>query len=131
MGNTVTANAKSSEVEEGGMTFTPFAPGNKLGGRTPGAKNKLHRSFIEALTKDFEENGDKAIRQLRVTAPGKYLQIIANTLPREFFFTYDTVAELSDDEMRRLIETLRAEALRVTAQAPLMLTVEKVSNAAE
>src|SRR6516225_211570 len=116
------------------MSFEPFKPNNeygKLGGRRPGSKNKLHRSFIEALTKDFEENGEKAIRQLRVTAPGKYLQIIANTLPREFFFTYDTVAELSDDEMRRLIETLRAEALRVTAQAPLLLTVEKVSNAAE
>jgi hypothetical protein len=113
-----------------------FGPGNAhahngLGGRRPGSKNKLHRSFIEALTKDFEENGEKAIRQLRVTAPGKYLQIIANTLPREFFFTYDTVAELSDDEMRRLIETLGAESLRITAEAPLMLTVEKVSNAAE
>src|SRR6516165_9939808 len=117
------------------MSFEPFKPGNEYGklggGRPKGSKNKLHRSFIEALTADFEQNGEKAIRQLRVTAPGKYLQIIANTLPREFFFTYDTVAELSDDEMRRLIETLGAESLRITAEAPLMLTVEKVSNAAE
>jgi hypothetical protein len=113
------------------MSFEPFKPNNeygKLGGRPKGSKNRLHRSFIEALTKDFEENGEKAIRQLRVTAPGKYLQIIANTLPREFFFEYNTVGQLSDDELDRMIEMLRerVQAERITAEIPLMLTVEKV-----
>ena len=116
--------------------MTLFAPGNAhahngLGGRRPGSKNKLHRSFIEALTKDFEENGEKAIRQLRVTAPGKYLQIIANTLPREFFFEHNTVGQLSDDELDRMIEMLRerVQAERITAETPLMLTVAKVPDA--
>jgi hypothetical protein len=101
---------------------------NAGGGRPKGSKNRLHRSFIEALTKDFEENGEKAIRQLRVTAPGKYLQIIANTLPREFFFEHNTVGQLSDDELDRMIDLLRerVQAERITAETPLMLTVEKV-----
>ena len=113
--------------------MTLFAPGNEYGhnGRRKGSKNKLHRSFIEALTKDFEENGEKAIRQLRVTAPGKYLQIIANTLPREFFFEHNTVGQLSDDELDRMIEMLRerVQAERITAETPLLLTVEKVPDA--
>ena len=112
------------------MSFEPFKPGNNANpaGRPRGAKNKLHRSFIEALTKDFEENGDKAIRQCRVTQPGKYLALIASTLPREFFFEHNTVGQLSDDELDRMIELLRErlQAERITAQTPLMLTVEKV-----
>jgi hypothetical protein len=103
-----------------------FVPGNEhahngLGGRRPGSKNKLHRSFIEALTKDFEENGEKAIRQLRVTAPGKYLQIIANTLPREFFFEHNTVGQLSDDELDRMIETFRSRMIEERKAAPLLI----------
>ena len=101
---------------------------NGLGGRPKGSKNRLHRTFIEALTKDFEENGEKAIRQCRVTQPGKYLALIASTLPREFFFEHNTVGQLSDDELDRMIELLRErlQAERITAQTPLMLTVEKV-----
>ena len=105
------------------MSFEPFKPGNNANpaGRPRGAKNKLHRSFIEALTKDFEENGEKAIRQLRVTAPGKYLQIIANTLPREFFFQYDTVTSLTDDELDRMIETFRSRMIEERKAAPLLI----------
>jgi hypothetical protein len=116
--------------------MTLFASGNAhahngKGGRPAGSKNKLHRSFIEALTADFEANGEKAIRQLRVTNPGKYLQIIANTLPREFFIETNTVGQLSDDELDRMITMLRerVQAERITAQTPLMLTVEKVPDA--
>ena len=105
------------------MSLEPFRPGNNANpaGRPRGAKNKLHRSFIEALTKDFEENGEKAIRQLRVTAPGKYLQIIANTLPREFFFQYDTVTSLTDDELDRMIETFRSRMIEERKAAPLLI----------
>jgi hypothetical protein len=107
------------------MSFEPFKPGNEYGklggGRPKGSKNKLHRSFIEALTKDFDENGEKAIRQLRVTAPGKYLQIIANTLPREFFFEHNTVAQLSDDELDRMIETFRSRMIEERKVAPLLI----------
>ena len=103
-----------------------FAPGNAhahngLGGRRPGSKNKLHRSFIEALTKDFEANGEKAIRQCRVEYPAKYLQLIANTLPREFFFQYDTVTSLTDDELDRMIETFRSRMIEERKAAPLLI----------
>ena len=107
------------------MSFEPFKPGNEYGklggGRPKGSKNRLHRSFIEALTKDFEENGDKAIRQCRVTQPGKYLQIIANTLPREFSFQYDTVTSLTDDELDRMIETFRSRMIEERKVAPLLI----------
>ena len=106
--------------------MTLFASGNAhahngKGGRPAGSKNKLHRSFIEALTADFEANGEKAIRQLRVTNPGKYLQIIANTLPREFFFQYDTVTSLTDDELDRMIETFRSRMIEERKAAPLLI----------
>ena len=106
--------------------MTLFAPGNAhahngKGGRPSGSKNKLHRSFIDALTQDFEANGEKAIRQLRVTNPGKYLQIIANTLPREFFFEHNTVGQLSDDELDRMIETFRSRMIEERKAAPLLI----------
>src|SRR6516164_9955860 len=105
------------------MSFEPFRPGNNANpaGRPRGAKNKLHRSFIEALTKDFEENGDKAIRQCRVTQPGKYLALIASTLPREFFFEHNTVGQLSDDELDRMIETFRSRMIEERKAAPLLI----------
>jgi hypothetical protein len=106
------------------MSFEPFKPNNeygKLGGRPKGSKNKLHRSFIEALTKDFEANGEKAIRQCRVEYPAKYLQLIANTLPREFFFQYDTVTSLTDDELDRMIETFRSRMIEERKAAPLLI----------
>jgi|SRR6516225_3090523 hypothetical protein len=112
-----------------------FPAGHKGGGRPLGVKNKLSRAFVEALAKDFEEFGERAIRQARVTKPEKYLQIIANLVPREFFFQHGTVTELSDTELDKMIELLRQrvveEQQRITAESPLMLTVEKVPDAVE
>jgi hypothetical protein len=109
-----------------------FPPNHKPGSRL-GVKNKLSRSFIEALAADFEEHGVKAIRQCRVTKPERYLALIANLTPREFFFQHSTVAELQDDELDRMITALRTriveEQQRLTAETPLMLT--KVPDAIE
>jgi len=109
-----------------------FQPGNTYGkaGARRGVKNKLSSDFL-SLAKDFEEHGDKAIRQCRVTKPEKYLQIIANLTPREFHFAHSTTSELSDTELDKMIELLRQRVIeeqeRITAaDAPLMLTAEKV-----
>src|SRR5262249_34414712 len=71
-----------------GRTLMRFESGNTFGknGRPRAAKNKLHRSFVEALAKDFEEHGEGAIRICRVEEPTRYLQIIASILPKEFLF---------------------------------------------
>jgi hypothetical protein len=107
-----------------------FAPGHKSGGRPLGVKNKLSRAFVEALAKDFEEFGERAIRQARVTKPEKYLQIIANLVPREFLFHHNTVAELTDEELDKMIYALRDRVReeRIAVETPLMLTVEKVKE---
>src|SRR5262249_57301735 len=71
-----------------GGALMRFESGNTFGknGRPRGAKNKLHRSFVEALAKDFEEHGEGAIVVCRVEEPTRYLQIIASilTCPKNF-----------------------------------------------
>lgn len=82
-----------------------FAPGNA--GRRPGARNKLQASFVDAMQKDFEENGIEVIKIVRVEKPTEYLKILAGILPKEMLFSGDVVEELSDEELKGMIATVR------------------------
>ena len=56
-----------------------------------------------------------------MTQPGKYLALIASTLPREFFFEHNTVGQLSDDELDRMIETFRSRMIEEHKAVPLLI----------
>jgi hypothetical protein len=98
--------------------FKRFEPGNPGGGRPRGAKNRLHRSFVEALHADFEEHGPAAIRICRTEDPTNYLRVIASILPREL--SIETAAvDLTYDELETLIQ--RTEKLAALTPEPLLI----------
>jgi hypothetical protein len=82
-----------------------FLPGS--GGRVPGARNRLQASFVDAMQKDFEENGIDVIKIVRVEKPTEYLKILAGILPKEMLFSGDVLEEMTDDELKEAIATLR------------------------
>jgi hypothetical protein len=95
-----------------------FEPGNPGGGRPRGAKNRLHRAFIDALHDDFQEHGPAAIRICRTEDPTNYLRVIASILPREL--TIETAAaDLTYDELEVLIQ--RTEMLAAMTPEPLLI----------
>jgi len=76
-------------------------------GRPRGARNRLSRSFLEELTKDFEANGAAAIQICRIETPQEYLRIIASTMPK--LFEHETgLAELDDETLERMKRMLLA-----------------------
>jgi hypothetical protein len=86
-----------------------FIAGNSgSGGRPKGARNKLSEAFAEALYNDFQANGVEAIERMRAEEPAQYVRTIASLLPKEVKVESAPLAELSDDELGRLIDVVRA-----------------------
>lgn len=92
-----------------------FLPGT--GGRQPGSRNKLQGKFIDALVKDFAENGEDTIRIVRVEKPAEYLKIIASVLPKEFLVTPGAVDEMTEEEINEALAKVRAARNSVGSQA--------------
>jgi hypothetical protein len=91
---------------------TQFKPGNKLGGRPKGARNKLGEDFIHALHDDFALHGAGVIAEVRADKPSDYMKIIASILPKELKVTVDPLEELSDADLDKYIKQL-ASALSI------------------
>jgi hypothetical protein len=106
-----------------------FQPGNRLGGRPAGARNKLNSRFLQDLFEDWQEHGAKAIELMRVEDPSAYVRVVAGCLPKEF--TVETaLAELSDDDVDDLIGRLKQHMLESRKQTPMLIEGEtiKVTN---
>jgi hypothetical protein len=91
-------------VGENAMTGRPFEPGNRGGGRVA-AKNRISTKLLEALSADFEANGEMAIRRLRVDHLPDYMRLIGNLLPKEIELTAtdSRLMELSDAQLEAAI----------------------------
>jgi hypothetical protein len=89
-------------VQRGGAK----SPGS---GRVKGARNKISTQFLEALAKDFEENGKGVIEIMRVEKPVEYCKVIASILPKEFEITENKLAEIDDSELEIFIQHTRAQ----------------------
>ena len=63
---------------------TRFQPGNKLGGRTKGARNKLSEAFLLDVYGLWQERGNQALRDMLEDSPTKFCQLVAQTMPRDF-----------------------------------------------
>jgi hypothetical protein len=109
------------------MKAPPFQPGNSLGGRPRGARNKLSRKFLEDLMADWQDNGIAALKVMRRSDPVAYCRMICSIVPRELELTATAVAELSDDDLHVMIERLRAQITQ-ERQVPL-LTNGKIVDA--
>jgi hypothetical protein len=64
------------------MPFQPGQSGNPAG-RPPGAKDKISRAFLEAISNDFETNGVTVIEKVRAEKPEAYLKIVADLVPKD------------------------------------------------
>jgi SepF-like predicted cell division protein (DUF552 family) len=79
----------------------------KTGGRVKGVRNKISQAFLEALSKDFDEHGEAAIKIMRVEKPTEYCKVIASILPKEFEITENKLVEMDDSELDAIIEFAR------------------------
>ena len=108
-----------------------FQPGNQLGaaGRPRGARNRLASQVFSDVLQflleppAFEASEPTKFRALLLTlwreAPRDFARFVASILPRELQIESSSVSELSDEELDKLIETLRARALAVREQQSL------------
>ena len=108
-----------------------FQPGNQLGaaGRPKGARNKLAGTVdvevLEFLTEPavFQASEPTKLQALLLTlfreAPRDLARFIASILPKELSIETSSVNELSDEELDRMIEMLRARALAAREQQSL------------
>jgi hypothetical protein len=93
-----------------------FEPGNRLGGRPRGARNKLAKRFFEDMSEVWDEptadgkstRGKAALRLMWRERPGEFAKLYAAVMPREFWVD-NVVGELTDDEIDRAIEMLREQ----------------------
>jgi hypothetical protein len=74
-----------------------FQPGNKLGGRTKGARSKLNEEFFEWLRTDFEQHGAAAIAKMREEDNSGYIAMVSRLMPRHL------EAQISVDEKPRIL----------------------------
>lgn len=76
-----------------------FAPGNPGGpGKPKGSRNKLSEAFLRVLADDFEQNGVRAIEQLRADSPAQYANVIAKLMPK----IMDLSVDIPEDTKRVL-----------------------------
>jgi hypothetical protein len=79
----------------------------KTGGRVPGVRNKVGQAFLEALSKDFDEHGEAAIKIMRVEQPAAYCKMLASILPQEFEITETKLQSIPDAELDILLSYAR------------------------
>ena len=87
----------------------PFQPGNNAnpGGKPVGARNRLTAAFLNALAKDFDENGKEAIEQCRLNKPDAYIKAIAALCPKEIEVKRP-LEEMSADELLDAVRALQS-----------------------
>lgn len=87
-----------------------FKPGNtigKLGGRPRGSRPKLAEAFWRDLHDVWVDHGLQALHTLIETDPGKFVQIVASQMPKDFLLKALNVDELSDADIVDVVLTVR------------------------
>lgn len=76
-------------------------------GRPKGSRHKLTEAFLEALSDDFEANGETAISEAREKDPVAYIKTIASLCPRELEVKRP-IEDMTDEELAGAIDALRS-----------------------
>lgn len=85
-----------------------FKPGNKLGGRTKGARNRLTEAFLNDVLAAWEDpltGGPHVIERVKATDPAAFVRVVASILPKEL-----TIND-GDGALDKLIEGMNATEL--------------------
>src|SRR5262245_60806474 len=102
-----------------------FLPGHSPG-RPKGARNRLQSSFLHALAEDFAEHGDDAIKICRIEEHARYVQIVANLMPRELEIEHQTAtSDLDDQQLDSLITQIRQQLLTKSETKPMKVIESK------
>ena len=81
----------------------------KTAGRRKGSRDRISTALLTAIADDFEKHGAEAVKIARVERPTEYLRTVASLLPKEFEFTDNRLADLTDDELDAFIELARRQ----------------------
>jgi hypothetical protein len=109
-----------------------FQPGNSLGGRPRGARNKLASNVLKDLLEFWNEpakpgseltKGKAALLTARREKPTELVKAIFNILPREFVFE-NVASELDDTELNAMIEAFRQQQLLL--EQPKIIEHERI-----
>lgn len=105
-------DSDNTEAKHRGLI--PFKPGQSgnPAGRPKGSRNKLGELFLSDLMADWEENGAKAIKDMREEKPGDYVKVVAATLPRELNVKVSELDELSDEQIARQLASIASQLAR-------------------
>lgn len=86
--------------------FKPGQSGNP-GGKPVNARNSLNASFLKALSKEFNEYGEDAIRQVREKDPSTFIKVLAALQPKEMEITR-YMDGITDEQLDAAIVAARA-----------------------
>jgi hypothetical protein len=101
----------------------PFKPGNKLGGRPLGAKNRLCKQFLNDLLEVWQQDGRGALKVAVREGPTAFCRMVAGLVPRELLLG-SAVSELDDAQIAEMI--LELERIR---EQPMLLEAKVIANA--
>lgn len=94
-----------------------FQPGNRLGGRPLGSRNRLTEIALQALGEHFAVHGVAAIDRVYREEPATYLKIVASLLPRSLHVErHSPFNDLSDQELDLLQRFLTAQRASPVAE---------------
>jgi hypothetical protein len=82
------SDANTTAKKPRGKPFVKGQVGNPKG-RPKGSRNKLSEDFISELAVKFEEQGPAVIDRVIEESPAKFLQMVADLVPRDFNLTHD------------------------------------------
>jgi hypothetical protein len=83
-----------------------FQPGHS--GRPHGARNKLQADFLHDLAEAWARDGANALKVMIADQPSDFVRVCASLMPREVALDIGgPLAELSDDELREMLEAVR------------------------
>lgn len=91
-----------------------FKPGNSLGGRPKGSRNKLGEAFLKDFLDVWEKEGKQALLDTRQKDPAAFIKAAVAILPKELSISHDVseveklLEQFSIDELDQLIAGIAA-----------------------
>lgn len=97
---------------------TRFTSGNApKGGRQKGARDKLSRDFIDALSEAFADGGMKAIEEVRDKDPGTFLRALVALQPKEVEHKIEPEGDMTDDRLSEVYDAIQSELVKRKSNA--------------
>jgi hypothetical protein len=109
----------TAPIERDSKTGRFLAGNSGNGGRRPGSRQKLASDFVSDLHAAWERHGVAALEATAQLEPAKFVQIVANVLPRDIQVDVDLRVERALDAVSayRLLKNLPTNELKALRDA--------------